>query len=446
MKTSILIAILFLTITSDAFGQKILTYEEAVAIALQNNMDYNVQKNELERTAFQRTQSLAALGPNISANSNIFEYVGRQQIPNPETNQVEFRDVVSDNFGFTINGSIPLFNGMSRIQTYKANQSRLNAQEHGVERSRQNTIFTVAQQYLQILLSEELYRISEDNFRNQIENLKRIEGLVEVGALATVDRYNQQAEVRRLESLVITSKNNYENDKQILAQTLQLEPGLDFTLKPPYFSFQEMLQLNIIVEELYQTALNNRPDYKQQREIVTSNTKTVYAIRGSYLPNVSAFYTYGSRYNSRITASRPDQIWSINPEQFYGLSFNMPIITGFNTRNRVQSAKLDRENSILQENNLKTIIYRDVKMAHQNFEAAKAGYIASMAQFEAAKKAYELEKERFELGISAFFEFSQSSNALIQGQAAKAQAEFTLMFQETILNYQLGLLQTSDQK
>lgn len=438
--------VLISVIPNAVFAQKQLTYEEAVSIALQRNIDYNVQKNELERSTFQRTQSLVALAPNINGSMDIFDRRGRQQIPNSETNTVEFRDVISDNINANITGSIPLFNGMSRIQTYRANQSRVNAQEHGLERTKQNTIFTVAQQYLQVLLSEELYGIASDNYRNQVENLKRIEGLVEVGALAVVDQYNQQAEVRRLESLVITAKNNFENDKLVLAQTLQLDPGVDFTLSTPYFSIQETMSLQLNVDEMFQTALMSRPDYKQQREIVNSNIRTVNALRGSYLPNISAFYTYGTFYNSFLPSSRNDQLRQVNPFHFYGFSFNVPILTGFNTRARVQSARVDRENSILQENNLKTIIYRDVKTAHQNFEAAKASYLASVAQFEAASTAYELEKERYELGLSAFFEFSQANNSLIQGQAAKAQAEYTLMFQQTILNFQVGLLQTSGEK
>jgi outer membrane protein len=201
------------------------------------------------------------------------------------------------------------------------------------------------------------------------------------------------------------------------------------------------MQLDVDLDELYKTALNNRPDYNQQRTLVERNTRSMWALRGSYLPTLAAFYNFGSFYNSRIPFSRSDQLQTVNPYHFYGLSLSVPILNGFSTRTRVQAAKIDRDNSLLQEQNLKTVIYRDVTTAYQNFEAAKAGYLASLAQFEAANVAYSLEKERYELGASAFFEFSQANNALIQAQAAKAQAAYTLMFQETILNYQIGQLQ-----
>lgn len=433
----VLVAVLTSLIT---YGQRQLTYEEAVQIALQKNVDFNVQQNEVERASGQRLQSIMGMGPTLRANADFFDRRGRQQIQNPETNQVEFLDVISNNLQASINAEITIFNGLNQLQSFRSSMSNFQSQEFALERTRQNTIFNVAQQYLQVLLSEELYRIAADNHRNQEENLRRIEGQVEVGALAITDKYNQLAEVKRLENLMIRAKNTFENDKLVLAQTLQLEPGTSFNLLNPEFDVNRVLQLDVDLDELYKTALNNRPDYNQQRTLVIRNTRTVSALRGSYSPTLTAFYNYGSFYNSRIPFSRVDQLRTVNPYHFYGLSLSVPILNGFGTRARVQSARIDRDNSLLQEQNLKTVIYRDVTTAYQNFEAAKAGYLASLAQFEAANVAYSLEKERYELGVSAFFEFSQANNALIQAQAGKAQAEYTLMFQETILNYQIGQL------
>ena len=439
MKHTLLTGIVFV-FTVSSFAQRQLTYEEAVTIALQKNVDFNVQHNEVDRAGYMKAQSISQLTPSLRVEADAFNRRGRQQIQNPETNQVEFLDVISDNLNMSINASMPVFNGMNRINRYRASQSNLEAQEFGLERTKQNTIFNVAQQYLQVLLSEELYRIAEDNHRNQSENLKRIEGLVEVGSLAVVDKYNQLAEVKRLELLTIRARNTFENDKLVLAQTLQLEPGTDFVLTKPKFSIEETLQLQINIDDLYQTALANRPDYNQQKSVVLSNSRLVSSLRGSYLPGISAFYIYGSSYNSQIPYSQSDQLTTVNPYHFYGFSFTVPIFAGLATRTQVQSAKIDRENSLLQENNLKTIIYRDVKTAYQNFQDMKAGYVSSMAQFDAANAAYNLEKERYELGLSAFFEFSTANNNLIQAQAARAQSGYMLMFQETILNYQIGLL------
>lgn len=441
-----IILLTFVFVIGSGYAQQILTYQEAVSIALERNVDFIIQQNEVERAQAQRMQSIMEMAPTLRFSADFFDRKGRQQIQNPETNQVEFLDVVSDNLDARINATLPLFSGLNRIQTFRANRQNVQAQQYGEERTRQTTIFNVAQQYLQVLLSEALYHIALDNHRNQTENLKRIEAQVEVGALAGVDKYNQLAEVKRLESLMIRAWANYEGDRLILAQTLQLEPGLEFKLVNPGVDIEYILSLSVDLDELYQTAMVSRPDYNQQKMQVTQSTRTLSALRGSYYPSVSAFYTYGSFFNSQIPFSLEYQMRSINPYHFYGFSLNVPILNGFSVRTRVQTAKIDRNNSLLQEKNLKAIIYRDVKTAYQNFEAAKAQYLAANVQHDAATEAYNLEKERFELGLSAFVEFSQANNALIQGQAAKAQAEYTLMFQETILNYQIGQLKLEEAK
>ncbi len=444
MRSIIILCALALTIT--AYGQvdsaqTVLSFDEAVKIALDKNINLKTQENAVDRANAQLVQAGAQmLLPSVQISGDIYGRKGRQQIQNPETSQVEFVDVVSNNFGGSLNASFPLFNGLNRIQTFRAGITNLRAQAYGEERARQTVVFTVAQQYMQILLSYELYLIAKDNHRNQTENLRQILEKVELGALAPVDQYNQLAEVKRLEAVAIQALNAYETDKLLLAQTLQLEPGFDFRVENPGFSVEYAVQLNVNLDELYETAITSRPDFMQQRLTVRSNAQTVNALRGNYLPSLSMFYNYGTGYNSQVTFSMKDQILDINPYHFYGLSFSIPILNGFNTRTRVQLAKIDLKNSALIESNLKTTIYREVKTAYLNYETSKASYVSAVNRLEAATEAYDLEKERYNLGASSFFEFSQANNALILGQAAKAQAEYTLMFQETILNYQIGKL------
>lgn len=421
-------------------AKTVLTFGDAVKMALEKNVDLKTQENAVDRANAQLVQAGAQMLPSAQIGGDLYARKGRQQIQNPETNQVEFVDVISNNFGASLNTSLPLFGGLSRIQTFRAGLSNLRAQEYGEERAKQTVIFTVAQQYMQVLLSYELYLIAKDNHRNQTENLRQIQEKVNLGALAPVDQYNQLAEVKRLESIAIRALNTYETDKLLLAQTLQLDPGIDFRVENPGFSVEQAVQLNVNLNELYETAIASRPDFMQQRLTVQSNTRTVNALRGNYFPSLSAFYNYGSSYNSQVSFTRNDQLFEINPYHFYGLSFSIPILNGFNTRTRVQLAKVDLRNSELQEGNLKTTIYREVKTAYLNFETAKASYVSAVNQFDAATEAYNLEKERYDLGASSFFEFSQANNALILAQAARAQAEYTLMFQETILNYQIGKL------
>ena len=55
--------------TSASFAQqatKVLSFEDAVKIAMKNAVLLNQQKNNLELSQAQRTQSLAGLGPNVS--------------------------------------------------------------------------------------------------------------------------------------------------------------------------------------------------------------------------------------------------------------------------------------------------------------------------------------------------------------------------------------------
>src|SRR6478736_1965557 len=68
---------------------KILTFEEAIKMAMQNGVLLNQQKNNLQLAQVQRTQSIAGMGPSVSVNGNAYQVNGNS---------------INNNTGTVING------------------------------------------------------------------------------------------------------------------------------------------------------------------------------------------------------------------------------------------------------------------------------------------------------------------------------------------------------
>ena len=66
------------------------------------------------------------------------------------------------------------------------------------------------------------------------------------GSRPEVDRYRQDADVKRFELLVIRAKNNLSNDKAELAQLLQLDPAYDFVVVRPNWNIDLIRVLEYI--------------------------------------------------------------------------------------------------------------------------------------------------------------------------------------------------------
>ena len=293
---------------------------------------------------------------------------------------------------------------------------------------------------MQVLLDQELLKIAHENVLNQKQTLIQIEGFVEAGLRTISDLYNQQAEVARLESILLDAELTLENDRWLLVEYLQLEVG-----KIPHLenvspedlmgelSGQEM-------DQLVQLAVSKRPDLQQQSLLISSFKKDVQAIKAMRLPRLNAFYNYGTFYTSLDSRSVRTQLFEIYPQNTVGLSLGIPIFNGFQSRLDVARGKNAYENQVLRKEALDRKVYQDVRLAYQNYQAALKKVSNSSIRLTAAKEAQVAVSERFRLGLSNFLDLSVANQALVNAQSDQAQANYTLYFQAVLMNYALGTL------
>jgi len=430
----------------------VLTINEAVKIGLKNNVNLNTQKNQLQANQARKVQSIANFLPSVDASASFQRQDGIQIIPNTGA----AASLTSDQFQGTLRSDLIIFNGFNRINTLIQNNSLLIAQTELVNRSHQDVINSVSSQYLQVLLDQELLRIAEENLNAQKVTLDQIKGQVEVGARAVTDEYNQNAQVKALEVTYLRAKMTLENDRAILAQTLQLDPAAAFTVARPDWVIDSSYLSSLTLDSLYEVALNNRSDYKQQQFLVKGNLHGTRASTSGYMPTLSAFVTYGSFYfadDSWKTNPDPDvvrpasfneQFRNLNPQLAYGLSLSVPIFDRLQTRTNRIVNKVAYQNAILTRDNLEKSIKIDVQRTYRNFVTAIESYKSSLIQFEAAELAQRTQQESFDLGVSAQVALAQANQTFIQAAASKAQAEFTLLFQKILLDYALGTLKVED--
>jgi outer membrane protein len=454
-----------------------ITFKEAVEVALKENVTLRQQQNLLESSEASRIREKFRYLPSVSLNSTY------QRIDGQQFDQIQgiLSFTQSDRINGSLDASLTLFDGFNRSSSIKQANYNFMAQENAIERQRQILIFNVGQQYLQILLNKELLKIASDNLEVQKTTYSQTKGFVEAGVRAAPDLYTQEAQVQQSEVLKIRSENAYRRSRAVLMQTLLLDPGLDLDPIDPEWNLEEIASSTYQLDNLYNIALENRPDLKQTGYLVKSSSKNVTSSSSGYFPTLTAFFSYGSNFSSLVAnqnftdtndfptigylnGDTNQPVTSIDPtsikqtsevpfsQQFfednlstvYGVRLSIPIFDRFQTRANQVASKVTYENAKLDAENLNRTIYLDVQNAYFDFVAAKENFTASAKQFEAAKKAYEVQQERYDLGIGNLVELSQANNTFVLGSASIAQARFTILFQKVILDYNLGILKFED--
>lgn len=416
-----------------------LNFEMAVDLALTKNLEFRIQENNMEILQKEKQVAIFSHLPTVGVTSNFLRQTGQQfqQIEG----EIVVTNVTNDIMTGNLTVNMPLFNSGRRILDTQSANLALEAGEKGLNRAKQQVIFDVSQRYLQVLLDQELLRISDENLENQKQQLVQIEGFVDAGLRTISDLYNQQSEVARLESVKVDAEIQFENDLWLLTEYLQLAPGL-----VPAIEAVEPIQESISIEgldmmQLYELAKSNRQDLSQQTLLATSFKKDMQAIKAMYFPRLNAFYNYNTFFTSLDNRSLREQFLKIYPQNTLGIGLTIPIFTNFQTRLDVGRTKVAYENQMLRKEAIDRKVYQEVKLSYQNYLAALRKEKNSQVQVLAAEEAFKAVNERFRLGLSSFVDVSIANQTMVRAQADLAQSIYTLYFQEVLMKFALGTLE-----
>lgn len=423
-----------------AFGQvKELTFDEAVSIGLSENVIMKNTRNDLQSFKTDKAFNIANFTPNLGIQSGISQTSG------PQVDQEQgFVNSTTTSFSAGIGTSLVIYNGNNRLHALKGSDYRLLGQDLLVKRTEQDVINTVALQFLQVLLDQELLKIAEENLVSQQQTLDQITGFVEAGSRAEVDRYRQEADVKSFELLVIQAKNNLVNDKALLAQTLQLDATEEFIVVRPDWDIDVVRSMNIDLNQLHNDALTNRYDYKRFGAVEEASLHDYKRAFNGYLPFLSTFVNFGSTYFNPNDPDQPvdpfvDQLRNRRSTS-YGLNLTIPIWDRLQTKNARVFNKVAYENAQNNRENAEKTIQIEVQTAFNNYQDVKAGYEVSLAQFDAAKLAYDTQLESYQVGLATQVELAVASAQYVSAQSNLAQTGYRLLFQRILLDYAVGVL------
>lgn len=436
--TALLLVATVVTIRAQNPSQ--LTFEEAIRIGMERNVLIKQQQNQLEVNQTQKAASFGAFLPSVNVTTTFQRQEGQQ----PNTLNGDLEDLKTNYFGSQINGNLNLFNGLRGINAIGQANNQLMAQSYLVKRTQQDVLNTLATQYLQVLLDQELLKIAEENLKSQTALRDQMQGFFDVGVRAITDLYNQDALMKGAQVAHIRARNALQNDKALLAQTLQLDPAQDFEVVYPTTKNDVGYFQNMSLDSLVNIAMKNRADLEQLKYQVKANQYSYKSFASGFLPSLSLFANYGSFYYSLIPEGFSTQFRTLNPSLSYGANLTIPIFSRMQNRTQRATSLLQYKNAELNRQNLEKTVKLDVQRARANLLNAVENLEASQSQYQAGELALKTQRESYELGISAQVALAQANQTYVSGAAAKVQAEVTLIFQRIMMEYSLGTLKVED--
>lgn len=418
-----------------AAQSQVITIEDAIEIALENNYQLKQAENNLSISELQELSAKADFFPSLNANVNRGLNIGRR-FDTETTGQ--FVDVTTNNLSASLSSNIDIFNGFANINNLRRSREITASREELLQRVRENVIFSTASSYLDYLLSSQLLEIAKENLQTSQSQLEQIEAQVEVGSRPMVDLLNQESLVANNELDLVNRENEVDLARLSLIRILQIDPLGEYEFVIPDIGQGSAVPINYDLGELVGAALENRADLRSEQRAILAEEYQVKVAKAQYYPTISGSASIRSNYSDLSMLSYTDQFFDQNVARSFGISISIPIFNRLNARTNVEIQKINLKNAELGLENTRLQVIQEVNQAYRDYLARVKEVESTQRALDAAERAYETELQRYEVGASTLIELSLANNAYVQAQASQAQATYRFIFQEKLLDYFIG--------
>ncbi len=435
-----------LLIPTSASAQQVITFDDAVSIALDQNVSLRRARNNVELQATSVAQARAARLPSLNLNSSTGRNWGLQF--DLTTGRLETTS--SDRFSLGANTSMTLFNGFSIVASIEQARHNLAAQEAGYSRSQQTVVFSVIQNYLQVILDQEQILIRQEDLEAQRSQLNRIAEFVRVGQRPISDQYTQEVSVANAEAALLTAETSVQLSEARLIQTMQLDPLSRYTFTAPPPDAIPLNSTEYNANALLRDAYDKRSDLSAQEYVIEAATQGIRIAKAGMLPRVNlssgintSYSSFGRNPLTGQTASFGSQLDN-NRSESVSFSVSIPIFNRFQTRSAVERAQVQLNNANLDLENLQQSIALEVRQAYLDYQTAVKRLEVTEKQVTSARQALEVEQARYDVAASTLVELTQARSNFVNASSQRVQAIYRFHFQHKLIEYYQGALNPAE--
>lgn len=382
----IYISILFL-FSFQLQAQEILKLEDAVKIALENNYDIKIAKNNLKIDETNSTAGNAGMFPTLSAtvanNNSILNTTQTQASGDKRT----LDNAINMNLTYGVGLDWTIFDGMrmfARREQLKVLQKQGEAELKLAIITRISdvyaTYFDLVQQQQQIKALDTAIVISN-------QRLTTAQNRYSIGKAAKLEVLNAQVDLNTDVSSRLKQLELYQNSKIRLNEILARDTKLDFKVEDKI-----TIDASLKYDEL--KSLSEKQNPQLQAQLLEKNNAELQLkqVKAGRYPTVRI----NSGYNfTRSEASLGFVTQSSGRGFVYGINASVPIFDGFNQNRNEKVAKLQVENVENTINQQKIALESQLGMAYQS-------YLTNLELTKVEEKNSEIAKQNLDITLAKF--------------------------------------------
>ncbi len=451
----------------------LLTLEDALRIALSENVSVKVADREVERTGYARKGTYSALFPQINGSASYQRTIKKQvmymdgggfdmssmmaetmatyllplyaqhpDVPFPTPAVPSEEESSSSNEGFSvgrwntwsagINASMPLVNAQL-WKTLRISDQDVELAVEKARSSRLETVNQVKQAFFACLLAREAFEVYKSAYENALENCNQIQR-----------RYNAQKAseldlTRAKTTLANAIPNVYDAESSMILSLWQLKAVMGVDLEENFDvagSLSDYAQHMLYdLHESGELSLENNSSLRQLALQAEQLANTIKVQQYAALPTLSLSFNYS--LNAMANDFKFSEYrWS--PYSFVGLNLSIPIFAGGQRLNAVRQARVQAGELDLQRANTERQLKIAIRQYLNQMETAMKSYASAESAAGTAQKAYDIASKSYDVGRSTLTDLNDAQLALTQARLGVSQAVFNFVVAKANLESTLG--------
>ena len=455
-----------------AAAPTMLSLEEALQIALSENVSVKVADMEIQRSQYARRGTYASLFPQIDGNA-AFQRTIKKQVMYMDFDMSAMAGAAggqgagsgdsgsgsgsgsgagsgagSGSAGKAPSGGFEVGRWNTWSAGISASMPLVNAQlwksltisdqdvELAVEKARSSRlemVNQVKQAYFTCMLTKLSFEVFKQVYDNAVANLEN-----------TQRKYNAQRAseldlVRAKTNVANAIPNVYDAENSMILSLWQLKAvmGVDLDMNIGVSGNLEDYAENMLdgYADAESLTLENNTTLKQLAIQAEQLANTVKLQQYAYLPSLAVAFSYSY---SAMTNDFKFSEYKWTPYSYVGLSLSIPIFSGGKRYNAVKQARVQAAEFQLQRDNTERQLKIAIRQYLNQMESSIKSLGSAEAALETAHKAYDIASRSYEVGRSTLTDLNDAQLALVQTQLSLSQAVYNYLVAKANLENTLG--------
>lgn len=398
--------------------EEILTFQKAVEIGLENNLDVKIATNQVLLTENDRKLGTSLLMPTIDLNNTrgyrredteqafVSDPENPRIIPGAQTRTNNYSLVAI--YGFSADALVAL-QRLGKLTEVSELEAKVVIE---------NTVAAIATAYYRLVLEQQRYDVLNNTLELSDERLEIAKAQYEFGRASKRDFLAAQVDYNADLTALVTQEQVIQNSRVNLNELLALGLDDNFAVRDTI-----IIEENLSMEDLRENAYSQNKMFLVTQRMENVAYLQLKELRAQRLPTITLNGSYNDNtLNSDAGFLLSNQQQGIN----LGATISLNLFSGLSLNRQIQGAKIQINNQRHLMEQYENQMQADLQRTFNTYQNSKRLLEIERKNYEVAVENADIALDRFRLGIANYLEFRDAQVNRLQAESRLIESLYTI--------------------